>query len=107
MEEIQKEITELLGKIVFFEPEFKKEILQKMPQLEEARLYELKRILLEVQDWQTNFVKKKIAADPNFYDMIMEAKHKADRAIIEVYKQKFEDEDHKKMEIILNKIRSL
>jgi hypothetical protein len=107
MEEVRKEIIGLLEKIAVFEVAFKKEVLEKLPNLSDARLQELKTILLEVEVWQVNFLKKKITNDPDFYNKILEAKRKADRAIIEVYKQKFETEDHKKMEIILNKIKSL
>lgn len=104
---IQTEIIDLLEKIVVFEASFKKEILEKLPSLDSKRLQELKKILLEVGGWQTDFLQKKIIEDPDFYDKIVEARRQADKRIIDLYKQKFETEDHKKMEIILNKIKEL
>lgn len=103
----QAEIIDLLEKIVVFEVSFKKEIVEKLPSLDGKRLQELKKILLEVGEWQTDFLQKKIIEDPDFYDKIVEARRQADKKIIGLYKQKFEAEDHKKMEIILNKIKEL
>ena len=104
---MQKQIIELLETIAVFDASFKKQISQKMAGLEEYRLAELKKILLEVQEWQLNFLKKKITEDPDFYDRIMEAKRQAEHKVIELYKQKFAAEDHRKIEIILNKIKEL
>jgi hypothetical protein len=106
-EVLKKQVSELLNKIAVFEVSFKKEVLEKMAGLDESLLRELKNILLETEAWQLDFIKKKLIEDPNFYDTIMEAKREAEHTVLELYKQKFESEDHKKMEIILQKIKEL
>lgn len=105
--ETKKEIADLLKKIVVFEKKFKEDILQKSINLEESKLQKLKKVLLEVKEWQTKLLQKKITNDPDFYYKVMDIKRKADQAVMDVYRQKFEKEDHEKMEIILNKIHSL
>ncbi|HSR89569.1 MAG TPA: hypothetical protein VLK22_04250 [Candidatus Udaeobacter sp.] len=105
--ETKKEIADLLKKIVVFEKKFKEEILQKSAGLEETKLQKLKKVLLEVKQWQTKLLQNKIANDPDFYYKVMDVKRKADQAVIDTFRQKFKAEDHKKMEIILNKIHSL
>lgn len=107
MEETRKQVIELLNKIAVFEVSFKKEVLEKMVDLDEGGLRELKNILLETEAWQLEFIKKKLTEDPDFYGTIMDAKREAEHKVIELYKQKFADEDHKKMEIILQKIKEL
>lgn len=103
----QKEIDSLLKKIVVFEMSFKKEILEKLIHLDVNRLQELEAILLEVEKWQEDFLKKKIISDPDFYHKITEVKRSMTRTVLDVYKQNFKKEDYIKLQIILNKIKSL
>ncbi len=102
-----KEIAGLLKNILVFETKFKEEILAKAEGLSDVKLNELKKILLEVDGWQENVLAKKIKEDPGFYDKIISARKKVDQEIINLYKQKLNDEDRKKMEIILDKMKSI
>lgn len=106
-EEGLKEISNLLENILVFEKKFKEEILAKAKSLSEIKLKKLKIILLEVGLWQEKAVAKKIKEDPNFYNKITGARKKVDQEIINLYKQKLNNEDDKKMEIILDKIHSI
>lgn len=100
-------VRSLLEKIIVFEVSFKKEILEKSVNLDIDGSRQLKEILLEVIEWQTNFLKKKISEDADFYLKVMDARRQADIKIIEAYKQKFGAEDHEKIEDILYRIESL
>jgi hypothetical protein len=86
---------------------FKVEILEMLIHLDVNRLQELEAILLEVEKWQEDFLKKKIISDPDFYHKITEAKRNTTRTTLDFYKQNFKKEDHTKLQIILNKIKSL
>lgn len=99
-----KKIGNLLKNILVFEIKFKEEILVKSASLSDARLEQLKNILVEVSDWQKKVLTKKIKEDPEFYNKIASARKKVDQKIIGLYKQKLNDDDRKKMEIILDKI---
>ena len=102
-----EQIASLLKQIIVFELKFKQDILAKATNLGEQKLSELQTILLEVKEWQEQTLHKILVQDPDFYDKILDAKRKTEREIINLYKQKLETEDHKKMEIILDKIKSL
>ncbi|TSC85104.1 MAG: hypothetical protein G01um101413_488 [Parcubacteria group bacterium Gr01-1014_13] len=102
-----KEINNLLENILVFEIKFKEEILAKAENLDAAGLKKLKIILSEVNKWQGKILDKKIKEDHDFYNKIIRARKKSDEEIISLYKQKLNDEDHKKMEIILSKINSV
>ena len=102
-----EQIASLLKQIIVFELKFKQDILAKAANLGEQKLSELHTILLEVKEWQEQTLHKILVQDPDFYDKILDAKRKTEREIINLYKQKLETEDHKKMEIILDKIKSL
>jgi|SRR3989338_7544984 len=102
-----KEIKNQLATIVVLETKFKKEILAKAESLSDTRLNELKSILVEIREWQEKVLTKKIKEDPDFYNKIAEERKKADQEIINLYKQKLNDEDRKKMEIILDKMKSI
>ena len=99
-----KEIGDLLENILVFEIKFKEEILAKAENFSDVKLKKLKNILFEVGQWQERAVDKKIKEDPNFYNKIANVRKKVDQEIISLYKQKLNDEDHKKIEIILEKI---
>lgn len=99
-----KEIKNLLEDVLVFETEFKEEILAKAKDLDDARLKKLKIILLELNKWQGEILDKKIKSDPDFYNKIVSARKTADQEIVNLYKQRLSEEDHKKMEIILDKI---
>ena len=101
------EIKNLLENILVFEVGFKEEILAKAKNLDEVRLKKLKIILSEVNKWQGVVLDEKIKTDPGFYNKIVGARKTADQEIINLYKQKLNDEDKKKREIILNKISSV
>jgi hypothetical protein len=103
--ETLKEIADLLKNILVFETKFKEEILAKAEDLSGVRLEELKNILLEVDGWQKKVLTKMIKENPSFYNKIANARKKAYQEIISLYKQKLNEEDHKKMEIILDKIK--
>ncbi len=107
MEEIRKQIIELLDEIIVFEAKFKKEILDKTEDLTEDRLKELEIILLEVKEWQQKTLEKILKEDPDFYNRILIARRQVEEKILNMYKQKIAAEDHEKMQIILNKIDSL
>ena|SRR3989344_8196637 len=102
-----KEVAGLLKNILVFETKFKEEILTKAKDLSDAKLEELKSILLEISEWQKEVLTKKIKEDPGFYDKIVSARKKVDQEIINLYKQKLNDEDRKKMEIILDKMKTI
>lgn len=102
-----KEIANLLKNILVFETKFKEEILAKAENLNDAKLEQLKNILLEVGSWQKKVLTKKLKEDPDFYNRIASARKKVDQEIINLYKQKLNDEDRKKMEIILDKLKTI
>lgn len=102
-----KEIANLLKNILVFETKFKEEILAKAAGLSGVRLNELKNILLEVGGWQEKVLTKKLKEDTDFYNRIASARKKVDQEIINLYKQKLDAEDKKKMEIILNKMKTI
>ncbi len=102
-----KEISNLLKNILVFETKFKEEILAKAAGLSDVRLEQLKSILLEIGEWQKKVLTKKLKEDPDFYNKIVSARKKVDQEIINLYKQKLNDEDRKKMEIILDKMKSI
>ena len=102
-----KEINNLLKNILVFETKFKEEILVKSKSMSEIKLSELKEILLHVEVWQKKVLEKKIQEDPNFYNKIINARKKLDQEIMDLYKQKLNDQDQKKMEIILNKMKTI
>lgn len=102
-----KTISDLLKSILVFETQFKEEILAKAPGLDEEKLTKLKNILLEVSGWQEKVLTKKLKEDPGFYNRIASARKKVDQEIINLYKQKLDDEDRKKMEIILDKMKNI
>lgn len=102
-----KEIADLLKNILVFETKFKEEILAKAGGLSDVRLLELKNTLTEVGGWQEKVLTKKMKEDPGFYQKIVNARKKADQEIINLYKQKLNNEDHKKMKIILDKMKEV
>lgn len=102
-----KEIADLLKNILVFETKFKEEILAKAEGLSGVRLAELKNILIEVGGWQKKVLTKKLKEDPDFYNRIAVARKKVDKEIINLYKQKLNDDDRKKMEIILAKMKNI
>lgn len=106
-EEALKEITNLLENILVFETKFKEEVLAKAKSMSEAKLSELKEILLRVGGWQKKVIEEKTKQDPDFYNKIITARKKLDQDIVNLYKQKLGDEDRKKMDIILNKMKTI
>ena len=107
MSDALKVIADLLKSILVFEAQFKEEILAKAAGLDEGKLLKLKNILSEVSEWQKKVLTKKMKEDPGFYNKVAGARKKADQEIINLYKQKLGDDDRKKMEIILEKMKSL
>ncbi len=106
-EEGLKEIGNLLENILVFETKFKEDLLEKSASLNDAKLNELKNILTEINLWQKKVLDKKIKSDPIFFNKVAGARKKVDEEIINLYKQKLNDEDQKKMEIILNKMKTI
>ena len=102
-----KEINSLLENILVFEIKFKEAILEKAKNLDDAGLKKLKIILFEVSKWQKKVLDEKIKEDQDFYNKISSVRKKSDQEIINLYKQKLNNEDNKKMEIILGKINSI
>lgn len=100
-------ITSLLEDILVFEANFKEEILLKAKELSEEKAGKLLESLVEVRDWQEKVLAEKIKEDPGFYNKIVNARKTLDQKIINLYKQKLNEEDRKKMEIILNKMKSI
>jgi len=100
-----KEISNLLENILVFEIKFKEAILEKAKNLNDAGLKKLKIILSEIGKWQGKILDKKIKEDRDFYNKIIGVRKKSDQEIINLYKQKLTDEDHKKVEVILDKIK--
>ena len=103
-EEALKEIGNLLESVLVFETKFKEELLAKAKNLSDAKLGELKNILAEIGQWQKKVLDKKIKEDPSFYNKVVSARKEVDQEIINLYKQQLNEEDRKKMEIILEKI---
>lgn len=106
-EEVLKEISKLLNGIFVFEEDFKEGVFTRAKTLDNVKLQKLKNILLEVDRWQEIALNKKIQENADFYNKIVNAKKKADQNIVNLYKQKLSADDNKKMEIILDKIRSI
>ena len=106
-EEDIKEIKNLLDNILVFETKFKEEILAKAKNMSDAKINELKSILSNVTGWQKKVLEKKIQEDPNFYNKIFNARKKLDQEIMELYKQKLNEQDRRKMDIILNKMKTI
>lgn len=106
-EEALKEIGSLLENILVFETKFKEDLLAKSANLSDAKLSELKSILAEISRWQKKVLDKKIKEDPNFLNKIANARKQVDQEIINLYKQKLNEEDQKKIEIILNKMKTI
>ena len=100
-------ITSVLEDILVFEANFKEEILLKAKELSEEKAGKLLESLVEVRDWQEKVLAEKIKEDPGFYNKIVNARKTLDQKIINLYKQKLNEEDRKKMEIILNKMKSI
>lgn len=100
-------ITALLEDIFVFEKNFKEEILLKAKELNEDKIAKLLGELTEVRSWQEKVLAEKIKEDPGFYNKIVNARKTLDQKIINLYKQKLNEEDRKKMEIILNKMKSI
>ena len=107
LEEDLKEISNLLASILVFETKFKEEILTKTKNMSDVKIKELKSILLSVSLWQKEIIERKVKQDPNFYSKMLVARKKNDQEIMELYKQKFNNEDRKKMEVILNKMKNI
>lgn len=106
-EEVLKEIANLLENILVFETKFKAEILAKVKNMSDAKVNGLKEILLHVGEWQKKVLEKKIQEDPDFYNKIINSRKQIDQEILDLYKQKLNDEDRKKMDIILNKMKTI
>lgn len=104
---LMQEIKDLLDRVLVFESSFKETILVKAQNLDEVKLVELKKILQEVSGWQEKVLDKMAKNDPGFVVRLANAKREAEREVMILYKQKLEEEDRGKMEIILNKMRSL
>jgi hypothetical protein len=99
-----KEIKNLLNNTLVFETDFKEYVLAKTKDLDEVKLKKLKIILSEVKKWQSEILDKKIKSDPGFYNKIISARKSSDQKVINLYKQKLDEEDRKKIDIILDKI---
>ncbi len=102
-----KEIKDLLERILVFNSGFKENVLAKAQNLDESKLVELKNILQEVSGWQEKVLDKIVKKNPGFVVRIADSKRKAEQELVNLYKQKLEEDDRKKMEIILNKVKSL
>ena len=106
-EEALKDIGNLLKNILVFETKFKEDLLVRSAGLNEEKLNKLKVILTEINQWQKKVLDKKIKEDPNFYNKVLGARKQVDEEVINLYKQKLNNEDQKKMEIILNKMKTI
>jgi len=102
-----QEIKDLLDQVLVFEVGFKENILAKAQNLDELRLVELKKILQEVKIWQENVLIRMIKEDPGFIEKLTDSRRKAEQKVMDLYRQKLEKDDRAKMEIILNKMKSL
>ena len=105
--EATKEISDLLKSILVLETKFKKEILAKAEKLNEAKLKNLKKILTELAEWQKTALQSLAKKDPGFYGRILGKKKQIEQEIINLYKAKLAEEDKKKMQIILDKVKSI
>lgn len=102
-----KEIEKLLTGIIVFATKFKKEILVKAENLSEAKLKELKKVLEEVNVWQKPALQSIAKKDPQFYNRILVKRKQIEQEIINLYKARLSEEDNKKMQIILGKIKNI
>ena len=105
--EATKEISDLLKSILVLETKFKKEILAKAEKLNEAKLKNLKKILAELAEWQKSALQSLAKKDTGFYRRILGKKKQIEQEIINLYKAKLAEEDKKKMQIILDKVKSI
>ena len=100
-----KEIESQLAAIIVFGTKFKKEILVKATKLSETKLKDLKKILGEVNIWQKTALPALAKKEPQFYRRILGKKKQIEQEIINLYKAKLAEEDKKKMQIILDKVK--
>jgi|GEM_PF-7125031 hypothetical protein len=107
MEELRKEIFEIVEGILVFEPDFKDKIYAKAINLSEEKLYQLKEILLDMIDWQEEVIVRLVNQNPELYKKILSERMQFEKDIMSVYKEKLVAEDRHKMQIILDKIQSL
>jgi len=102
------EIQALLGKILVFKSDFKAQILEKVQAgLPDEKTAGLKEALLETFEWQKKFFEDKMKNDPAFFEEIKQEKQKIEKGIIDAYTHKMAEEDHKKVESLMLKIKSL
>ncbi|MFA5062185.1 MAG: hypothetical protein WC526_03490 [Patescibacteria group bacterium] len=102
------EIGNLLEQIFVFEPEFRAQILDKVKAgLAPERLAKLKNILADTIKWQTGVLARKIKQDKDFLRRFSAQKKKIDHALISERAQTLKDNDFKKMQTILLKIKSI
>lgn len=106
-EEALKEIENQLAAIIVFETKFKKEILAKAEKLSQAKLADLKKVLTEVGEWQKLTLQALARKDPQFYRRLLARKKTIEQEMINLYKTKLAEEDNKKMQIILNKVKNI
>lgn len=101
------EIKNQLATIIVFATKFKKEILAKAENLSEAKLKNLIKILAEVSIWQKTAMKNVMRRDPQFYNRLLEKKKQIEQKMINLYKARLSEEDNKKMQIILDKVKNI
>lgn len=102
------EIGKLLERIFVFEPEFRAQILDKVKAgLAPGRLPKLKKILEDTIKWQIGVLAKKLKQDKDFLRRFAVQKKKIDHAIIDERAQTLKDNDFKKMQTIILKIKSI
>ena len=107
MEELRKEILNMVENILVFEPAFKEKMLVKIINLSAEKLGELKGMLAELINWQEDVTVQLINQNPKLYTQILNERIKFEKETVSLYKEKIAAEDHDKMQIILHKIQSL
>jgi hypothetical protein len=104
----ENEIREMLSGLFVFDDEFKAKILDKIKAgLNTARLEKLKKILAEAVKWQIGVVARKLAQDKTFLRRFAAQKNKIDQEILDERVKTLKDNDFKKMQTILLKIKNI
>ncbi|MBP6859267.1 MAG: hypothetical protein KBC69_01415 [Candidatus Magasanikbacteria bacterium] len=107
MEELRKEIFNMVEDILVFDPAFKERMLVKIINLSAEKLGQLKGMLVELIDWQEEVTVRLINQNPTLYNQILNEKMQFEKEAVSLYKEKMAAEDHNKMQVILHKIQSL
>lgn len=106
--QVENEVEKILDNLFVFDSEFKTKILDKIKAgLDDARLNKLKKILADAVKWQAEVVTKKIKQNKDFIRKFNLQRKRIDHAIIDDRAQELRENDLKKMQTILLRIKNI